>query len=461
MELNNMLIFNKLRNYEEHSISILDEKLDKHSIAVNIVKRFLEKCNDSYIIYENKYKSEISLGIGKYLEFSFFSDKIQVVKSKNTEEIVVNDLNKDIYDLFIKVHMNEWKAYGVANFTYAKNSFLDSVSNEKLMELFIPNIDIRIEENKILIRYIDEFKEIVSIVEDILIKTKDIEETIKETCKLELELVESTDEDYYKRIVAKATKEINENKYEKVILSRKIKLDKKILLLDSYLVGRKYNNPARSYCMKIGDLEVVGFSPETVVEVDKNKQVFTFPLAGTRALTEDKDINKKLKEELIKDPKEIAEHAISVKLAYEELEKVCDKGSVSVIQFMDVLERGTVQHLASRLQGKIRNELNEWHAFTALFPAVTASGIPKKECIEAIDRLEKDERGLYSGGVLTYDKDGTLDVALVLRTAFQNKKETWVRVGAGIVKLSNPERELEETKEKVGSIINKLVYIED
>ena len=62
---------------------------------------------------------------------------------------------------------------------------------------------------------------------------------------------------------------------------------------------------------------------------------------------------------------------------------------------------------------------------------------------------------------MTYDKDGTLDVALVLRTAFQNEKETWVRVGAGIVKLSNPERELEETKEKVGSIINRLVYIED
>ena len=62
---------------------------------------------------------------------------------------------------------------------------------------------------------------------------------------------------------------------------------------------------------------------------------------------------------------------------------------------------------------------------------------------------------------MTYDQDGTLDVALVLRTAFQDKKETWVRVGAGIVKLSNPERELEETKEKVGSIINRIVYIED
>ena len=461
MEMNNIIFSEALENYKEYIIDTLEMKLDKHRIVVYIAKSFLEQHNDSYVIYENKYKNEISLGIGKYLEFSFFSDKIRVVKNKNVEEFVVNDLNKDIFNVFKKVHMNEWKAYGIANFNYAKNSFLDAKINEKLMELFIPNIDIRIEKDRILIRYMKEFEEIVSIVENHLLEIKDKREIISEDNKSKLELIKSIDEDYYKNIVSKATEEIKNNKYEKVILSRKINLKKRISLMDSYLEGRKYNNPARSYCMKIDDLEVVGFSPETVVEVEKDKTVYTFPLAGTRALTEDININKKLKEELMKDPKEIAEHAISVKLAYEELEKVCDKDSVSVIQFMDVLQRGTVQHLASRLRGKIKNELNEWHAFTALFPAVTASGIPKKECIEAINRLEKDERELYSGGVLTYDKDGTLDVALVLRTAFQNEKETWVRVGAGIVKLSNPERELEETKEKVGSIINRLVYIED
>lgn len=128
---------------------------------------------------------------------------------------------------------------------------------------------------------------------------------------------------------------------------------------------------------------------------------------------------------------------------------------------MEVLERGSVKHLASRLKGTLKEEFNEWHAFTTLFPAVTASGIPKTECIDAIDRLEKDEIGLYSGGVLTYDQNGTMDVALALRTAFQTDKETWIRVGAGIVKLSKAERELEETKEKAGSILDKLVYIED
>lgn len=458
--MSNILNSKELKNYKKYNKAILGE-LDKYKLVVNVVKKFLDKYSDSYIIYENKYKDEISLGIGKYLEFSIFSDKIQILKNKNIEESVVNDLSNDIFNIFKKVDMNEWKAYGIANFSYAKNSFLDTNVNEKLMELFIPNIDITIGENTIFIKYTEEFEFIVSMVEDCLTNLKEEKDIIIENDKSKLDFIKSIDESYYKNIVLKATEEIKDELYEKVILSRKIKLDKRISFLNSYLEGRKYNNPARSYCMKIDDLEVVGFSPETVVEVDKDKIVYTFPLAGTRALTKDKELNEKLKKELLKDPKEIAEHAVSVKLAYEELEKVCDDDSVSVIQFMDVLERGTVQHLASRLRGEIKNGLNEWHAFTALFPAVTASGIPKKECIEAINRLEKDERGLYSGGVLTYDKDGTLDVALVLRTAFQNEKETWVRVGAGIVKLSNPERELEETKEKIGSIINKLVYIED
>lgn len=452
-------ILHSLKSYQEYEMDISENEINKHMLAINIVKKIAENVS-SYMVYENK--NEISIGIGSYVKFIVFTNRISVTQKDVVEEFPVQDLSEDIYDTFHKIHMNEWRLYGIANFSYAKNTFLGNVDvNERLMELFIPNIDIRIQEQKIKIRYMEDFKNIISVVEKCLTDGQSVTRNAKEENSVDVDLIKSMDEDYYKGIVTKAVEDIRNDKYEKVILSRKINLNKNIALLESYLEGRRYNTPARSYCMKMEDLEVVGFSPETVVEVDKNRTVYTFPLAGTRALTDDKVANKKLKEELLKDPKEIAEHAVSVKLAYEELEQVCEKDSVSVIRFMDVLERGTVQHLASRLKGEIKEGLNEWHAFTALFPAVTASGIPKKECIQAIDRLEKDERNLYSGGVITYDKNGTLDVALVLRTAFQNKKETWVRVGAGVVKLSNPERELEETKEKVGSIINKLLYREE
>ncbi|SUK38488.1 anthranilate synthase component I [Staphylococcus aureus] len=89
-------------------------------------------------------------------------------------------------------------------------------------------------------------------------------------------------------------------------------------------------------------------------------------------------------------------------------------------------------------------------------PAVTSSGIPKKESIQAIEKYENDERDLYSGGVFLIDKDIGFDVALILRTVFQNENETYARAGAGIVEQSLPERELEETREKLSSVIKSL-----
>lgn len=442
------------REYKKKTIEISQEReLDLFDLAVSIINNNVIG-NNSYMIYENE--DEISLGIGEYIGIEVYKNKILLTQEGHSVEYVVNDLSEDIKKIFNELNFDDWRMYGIADFNYAKNTFLKNVSDkEVLMKLFIPRTDIRILKDSLEIKTIDNFDEIILNfdTEHFDLEDKDF--------NVNLEEVKNLDGDYYKEIVKKAIGEIKNDKYDKVILSRKINLEKKISIKDSYLKGRKFNTPARSYCFRIGDLEAVGFSPETVVEVDKKRQVYTFPLAGTRALTNDLARNEELKRELLKDPKEIAEHAVSVKLAFQELECVCDEDSISVIRFMDVLERGTVQHLASRLKGTLKEEFNEWNAFTALFPAVTASGIPKIECIDAINRLEKDERGLYSGGVLTYEQNGTLDVALALRSVFQTKKEAWVRVGAGIVKLSKAERELEETKEKAGSILDQLVYIED
>lgn len=451
--------YNLKQIYEKRIIDISNiEKIEQIILATDILKKNSNK-EDNYMIYENK--EEISIGIGMYLNAEIYNNRIILIIDGDEKKIEVKNLNEDINNLFKSLEIKEWKAYGITDFNYAKNTFLNNINNEDiLIRFFIPKIDIRIKNNSIEIKAIQNIKNICLNIKKSVSNLKDdsYEYTIDSK---NLQSIKSKDEEDYKEIVSKGIEEIKKGYYEKVILSRKIILNKRISIINSYLNGRKYNTPARSYCLKFGELEAVGFSPETVVEVDCNRNVYTFPLAGTRALTEDFLENRKLKKELLKDPKEIAEHAASVKLALEEMEKVCMEGSVSVIKFMDVLERGTVQHLASRLKGKLNNNFNEWHAFSALFPAVTASGIPKVQCIDAIDRLEKNARGLYSGGVFTYDQSGNLDVALVLRTAFQNNLETWVRVGAGIVKLSNPERELEETKEKVSSILDKLVYLDN
>lgn len=158
---------------------------------------------------------------------------------------------------------------------------------------------------------------------------------------------------------------------------------------------------------------------------------------------------------LLSDPKEIHEHAISVKPALEDLAAVCDDACVT--EYMTVQERGTVQHLASTVTGRLRDGRTAWEAFAALFPAVTAADIPKAPAYSLIRALEGRPRGLYAGAVLTCDTDGTLDAALVLRGVFQRHDRCWLQAGAGIVQQSRAEREHEETCEKLRSIALHLV----
>ncbi|MGH8921282.1 MAG: chorismate-binding protein [Actinomycetes bacterium] len=182
------------------------------------------------------------------------------------------------------------------------------------------------------------------------------------------------------------------------------------------------------------------------------------PLAGTRALhLDDRARSAELRADLLTDPKEVFEHAISVRLTYEELEQICRSGTVKVDGFMQVVERGSVQHLASAVGGRLRDGRGPWDAFATLFPAVTASGVPKLAAYRAIHAYESCPRGLYAGSVLAVDSRGGLDAALVLRTVFQRSGRTWLQAGAGIVAGSTPDREFEETCEKLHSVARFLI----
>ncbi|MCV7759011.1 salicylate synthase, partial [Pluralibacter gergoviae] len=245
--------------------------------------------------------------------------------------------------------------------------------------------------------------------------------------------------------------------YQKVILSRRIEVDDNIDLLASFRLGRQHNTPARAFAVRLGEEQFVGFSPETVVEVSTGGAVSTQPLAGTRALTADEAENRRLREVLTGDTKEIAEHAVSVKLAFEELAPLCEEGSTRVSDFMSVSLRGSVQHLASRVEGQLRAGCSGWDAFAALFPAVTASGIPKAPAIAAIRRLEPTPRGAYSGSVFWLSSKGELDAALVLRSLYRRDGGYSLQAGAGIIDQSQPARELEETIEKLESVSRFLV----
>ncbi|MFE3194124.1 salicylate synthase [Nocardia sp. NPDC059240] len=270
--------------------------------------------------------------------------------------------------------------------------------------------------------------------------------------------VDVTDDDTaYRERVAAAIDEIRSGTYHKVILSRRKDVGFAIDMAETYRLGRAHNTPARSFLLRLGGLEAAGFSPELVVAVDVDGTVTTEPLAGTRAFGRGHDTDHAARTDLESDPKEIVEHAVSVRASCSEVATVATPGTLSVTDFMSVRERGSVQHLASTVQGRLTPHHTPWDALEVLFPAITASGIPKRPSVDAIFRLDNSTRGLYSGAVITFSAAGALEATLVLRAVYQTPTATWLRAGAGIIAQSTPTREFEETCEKLTSVSPYLV----
>jgi salicylate synthetase len=260
----------------------------------------------------------------------------------------------------------------------------------------------------------------------------------------------------YRERVAAAVAEIESGRYQKVILSRKVELPFAVDIPATYRLGRAHNTPARSFLLKLGGLEAAGFSPELVLSVDDDRMVSTEPLAGTRAFGLGAEMDSAARAELISDPKEIVEHALSVQTCFAEIGTVAEPGTTSVSDFMAVRERGSVQHLASTVRGRLAAGRTAWDALDAIFPSVTASGIPKRPGVDSVFRHDRP-RGLYSGAVLMVSPTGALEAALVLRAVYQTGAGAWLRAGAGVVAQSRPEREFEETCEKLGSVAPYVV----
>ncbi|MBP2473262.1 salicylate synthase [Crossiella equi] len=350
-------------------------------------------------------------------------------------------------ELLAELPFTGWRAYGWAGFefAYAHAGLLDQVGEQPLFHLVVPVVEARLSDGQAVVRGLDAA--LVRKVADLL--AQPVTEPACEPVPVELGEANAAE---YKRAVAGAIEEIREGRLQKVILSRVVGVPGEVDLAGTYVAGRRRNTPARSFLVRLGGIRAAGFSPETVVEVDSSGRVTTQPLAGTRALTGSPEEDRRLEQDLLHDAKEIYEHAISVKTAHDELAELCVPGSVAVNGFMTVKKRGSAQHLASTVTGQLPPGEGPWGAFAALFPAVTASGVPKRAAYETISRHERQPRGLYSGAVFAYDSDGTLDSALVLRTVFQRDGQTWLRAGAGIIEGSDPARELEETREKLRSV---------
>jgi salicylate synthetase len=267
----------------------------------------------------------------------------------------------------------------------------------------------------------------------------------------------TADSSGYRDRVAEAVREIGTGSYHKVILSRSVEVPFALDFPATYRLGRRHNTPVRSFLLRLGGIRAVGYSPELVAAVRHDGVVITEPLAGTRALGRGQARDREARDDLESNSKEIVEHAISVRSSLQEITEIAQPGTAAVTDFMTVRERGSVQHLGSTISARLDPSSDRMDALEALFPAVTASGIPKAAGVDAILRLDEGPRGLYSGAVVMVSADGGLDAALTLRAAYECDGKTWLRAGAGIIEASEPERKFEETCEKLSTLAPYLI----
>jgi len=262
-------------------------------------------------------------------------------------------------------------------------------------------------------------------------------------------------EDKFTKIVDKAKKYIYDGDIFQVVLSRKFSFRADGDYLKVYQKLRSLNPSPYLYHMKMNEKIVIGSSPEMLLRVT-NDQVETFPIAGTRKVTDDEISNERMKKELISDEKELAEHTMLVDLGRNDVGKVCDYGTVHVKELMEVKKFSHVQHMVTHVIGKLNKNYNMYDAFKAVFPAGTVSGAPKVRAMEIIDELEPESRGPYAGAVGYFSFNGCCDFAIAIRSIFADGKDGFVQAGAGIVSDSIPNNELKETEHKANAMLTAL-----
>jgi anthranilate synthase component I len=251
--------------------------------------------------------------------------------------------------------------------------------------------------------------------------------------------------------VAAAQEYVSAGDVQQVVLSQRFDATTTLSGFALYRALRRVNPSPFMFFVRDGNRELIGASPERLVEV-RNNRVAVRPIAGTRkrGLTPEHDARHEA--ELLADEKEAAEHVMLVDLGRNDVGRVSRIGSVKVESLRVVEKYSHLMHLVSQVSGTLDPQKSSVDALKAAFPAGTLSGAPKVRAMEIIDELESSQRGPYGGAVGYVDTNGDLDFAIVIRTFMKNGKHLCVQAGAGVVHDSVPQFEHEETHTKAQAL---------
>jgi anthranilate synthase component 1 len=203
------------------------------------------------------------------------------------------------------------------------------------------------------------------------------------------------------------------------------------------------------------DIEIVSSSPERLLAV-RNGIASTRPIAGTRPRSADGATDQSLSAELFAHPKERAEHIMLIDLERNDLGRICVPGSIEVNELMVLESYAHVHHIVSNVRGRLRDSVQPGQVIRAMFPGGTITGCPKVRCMEIIAELEQEAREAYTGSMGYLNRDGSMDLNILIRSMVSDGNRLRLRAGAGIVADSVAAAELDETRAKARGLLRAL-----
>ncbi len=276
----------------------------------------------------------------------------------------------------------------------------------------------------------------------------------------EMKFSSNFDKKDFLRAVDRCKEYIRAGDVFQVVISQRLGVETTAGPLDIYRALRVINPSPYMFYLDLGEVKLIGSSPEVMVKVDRGK-VTVRPIAGTRKRGESEEEDRRLAEELINDPKERAEHIMLVDLGRNDVGRVSEYGSVHLEDRMIIERYSHVIHITSSVTGRLRPDKTVFDTLRACLPAGTLSGAPKVRAMEIIEELESTRRGPYGGAVGYIDFSGNMDTCITIRTIVLKGKTAYVQAGAGIVADSVPEREFKETESKALGLLLTIFTAEN
>ena len=340
---------------------------------------------------------------------------------------------------------------------------LNSTMDNLYDELNTPDLDLILPKMILIYSHKNHQITLISTLEEFKDKFEDIHDDLKGTYIYKHRVHNigndkgsfAHSKEKFFEMIEKSKEMIKSGDVFQILMTNRFTRNIKVDPFSFYRILRTKNPSPYMFLLEYEDFNIVGSSPEVMIRLSDGELLLR-PIAGTRKRGTTKERDKELEDELLADPKELAEHLMLIDLGRNDVSRVAKTGTVKVEDMMHIERFSHVMHIVSDVTAQLDDDKDMFDLFMATFTAGTMTGAPKIRAMELIAEYEGLKRGFYSGSIGYFGFDGNMDSAITIRTAMVKKDKVILQAGAGIVADSQNELEYLEVKNKLGALINSL-----